>query len=143
MEPLTTRRRMDPRAQWRAPARPDENWEQTVTAMLGSHIGHEAEIVDAYRRFAQEAKDPAIRYLINLVAEDEDRHHRLFTDLVGAIVAAADSRSATSPLPSLGSGPEPPELRNETRRFLAAEEDDARQLRTLRRALRDLGDTTI
>lgn len=143
MEPLTTRRAMAPREQWRAPARPDENWESKVTAMLGSHIGHEAAIVAEYRRFAEEAKDPAIRYLINLVAEDEDRHHHLFTELVAAVVAAADSRSATSPLPALGSEPEPQELRDETRRFLAAEEDDARQLRALRRALRDVSDTTI
>jgi rubrerythrin len=143
MEPLTTRRAMAPREQWRTPARPDENWESTVTAMLGSHIGHEADIVAEYRRFAEEAKDPAIRYLINLVAEDEDRHHHLFTDLVAAVVAAADSREATSPLPSLGSEPEPRQLREENRRFLAAEEDDARQLRALRRALRDVSDTTI
>ncbi|MBO0713200.1 MAG: hypothetical protein J2O39_01510 [Acidimicrobiales bacterium] len=143
MEPLTTRRTIAPWEPERGPAPHGDSWETTVTNMLGSHIGREAGIVDEYRRLAEEAKDPAIRYLVNLIADDEDRHHHLFTELVAAVVAAANRGSASSPLPELGWGPEPEGLREQTRRFLLAEEDDARQLRALRRALRDVSDTTI
>jgi rubrerythrin len=120
-----------------------QSWEERVTALLGDHAGHEAQIVADYRRFSQEVSDPAVRYLIDLVVDDEDRHHRLLAELVEAVVAATDRRSAASALPTLGLGPQPPELRERTRHFLSAEDDDAHQLRALRKAMRDVRDTTI
>ena len=111
---------------------------------LSDHVSAEADLIDSYRELAEAPGTPeAARYLIRLVIEDEERHHRLFHEIATAL--GNDIAWAHNPdgVPNLQYRPPPPALAEVTRRFLAAERADAKQLRALRRELRPFRDTTV
>ena len=118
--------------------------EEHALQRLGDHVASEAGFVAAYRELADAPTTPeAARYLIRLVLEDEERHHRVLQELLTAIanrVAARDDPDAVPDLPH-----EPPDraLQEVTSQFLAAERADAKQLRALRKELRSFRDTSL
>ena len=45
--------------------------------MLTAHGEQEGAILERYQRFADDSSSPAVRYLVRLIVEDEERHHRV------------------------------------------------------------------
>ena len=53
---------------------------------LAEHVGSEAEFIASYKQLAEAEDTPeAARYLIRIILEDEERHHRVFRDLTAAV----------------------------------------------------------
>jgi hypothetical protein len=48
-----------------------------VVEALERHGREEAELLERYQRFVDESESPAVRYLVALILEDEQRHHRV------------------------------------------------------------------
>lgn len=111
---------------------------------LIEHVSSEAELIAAYRERAEAPDTPeAARYLIRLVLEDEERHHRLLHEIVTALGNDMAWRHDPDAVPNLPFGPPDRAIAEVTHRFLAAERTDRKQLRALRKELRPFRDTSL
>ncbi len=120
------------------------SWEQQLFVHLVDHERDEQTIIGRYREAAAQADSEAFRYLIGLILEDEDRHHRFTTEIANALRSDVELVDATPRVPMLKAWkPVPPELLDATDEFLALEREDARHLKELARELRDTRDTTL
>jgi len=113
-----------------------------VVEALDRHGREEAELLERYKRFIEEAESPAARYLVQLILDDEQRHHRVLGDLANTI-AWGWTKGAPEALPPLPKGGGDGALRAETRALLGHELRDRTQLRRLRRRLRSYGDAPL
>lgn len=118
--------------------------EEGLYRHLTEHVSSEAEFIAAYRERAEAPDTPeAAGYLIRLVLEDEERHHRVFHEIVTAIGNGIAWRHDPVAVPNLPYGPPDRALGEITGRFLAAERADQKQLRALRKELRPFRDTSL
>jgi hypothetical protein len=119
-------------------------WARDLHAHLTSHVEIERGMLEEYRTAAEASSSKAVAYLVDLLIEDEIRHHRVFMDL-------ADSLETQSLRP--GTEPKVPYLdinranREEvlalTEQLLDKEQQDALELKRLQRELRDVKDTSL
>jgi bacterioferritin (cytochrome b1) len=112
-----------------------------VVEALDRHGREEAELLERYQRFVDESEPPAVRYLVGLIVEDEERHHRVLEDLANTIAWGSVKGTTEQVIPSFpvrfrGDAA----LRSETQALLHHELRDRTQLRRLRRRLRTYGD---
>jgi hypothetical protein len=115
---------------------PDRDFEYEILALLESHGAREGEALDAYKRVAEESDaGAAVRYLVGLILEDEERHHQVFAEMANQIRSIVWEVDVEPRVPAM-TPRDDPQLLAETRRLLAFEKDDAKELRELRRALR-------
>jgi rubrerythrin len=109
---------------------PSAEWWAAIAHAFQAHVRNETELLDEYRALVQHVDDDSTRVLLEMILEDETRHHELFTRMAEAARAGSgDGPAAASP-----------ELVAATDRFLAAEREDREHLRALRRDLRPTGD---
>jgi hypothetical protein len=97
---------------------------QALVELIARHGHEESRLLSTYEALASDSSDEGTRYLIELIVEDERRHH---------------PERATPAMPRGLEG----ELLDQTRRLLAAERSDHRALRRFRRSLRPFRDTTM
>ena len=115
-----------------------------VVEALDRHGREEAELLERYRRFSEESESPAVRYLVRMVLEDEQRHHRVLEDLANTIAWDSLSGSPEQVVPALPMKYRRDDaLRSETQALLEHELRDRTQLRRLRRRLRTYGDVAM
>lgn len=70
-----------------------ESWEMGEKE-LASHINEEAKMLKQAKDISEVVKDPKIRQLVLNILEDEAKHHRLLTDLLGILKKEADEWDA-------------------------------------------------
>jgi hypothetical protein len=112
-------------------------------AHLTDHAAAERELLDEYIAAAKETESKALAYLVNLLIEDELRHHKFFEQLAQSLRMMAE----------LGVDPVVPNLDFQrvnraavldvTGRLLKRERADAAELKRLQRELSDVKDTTL
>jgi rubrerythrin len=116
-----------------AHAEPAAEWWASIAHAFQAHVRNETELIESYRALLSRVEDDSARILLEMILDDETRHHELFARMAEAArAAAADDgrrRSAADP-----------ELLAATERFLDAEREDREQLRALRRDLRPSSD---
>jgi alkylated DNA nucleotide flippase Atl1 len=119
-------------------------FEEKLHRHLTDHMSSETGLVASYRELAEAPTTPdAARYLLRLVIEDEQRHHRVIGEIATAIGEGIAWRSDADTVPSMPRGELLPNLEDVTKRFLAAERADRKQLQALRKELRPFRDTTM
>jgi hypothetical protein len=120
-------------------------WEQEMYDYVSDHVAIEAAMLDEYQRLAEdESRSPAFRYLANLILADERRHHQIFNDLAESIRQMGELRLEDEPIPSLhGLRADRIRIMAVTERLLAAERDDAKELKRFAKSLREVRDTTL
>ena len=104
--------------------------------LLARHGEEEGAILSRYQRFAEGASAPETRF-VNLILEDERRHHGLLIEMANAIAWGLVDKSANPVLPDMthkdaGNAA----LAEETTGLLRAEERDRAELKRLRKRLR-------
>jgi hypothetical protein len=82
-----------------------------------------------------ESLDEGIRYLGRLIIEDEERHHQVLNDMANRVDSWIQGKSVEPSTPSLSPRVDQGRL-EETRRLIALERQDARELRQLEKELR-------
>jgi rubrerythrin len=116
--------------------------ERRIVSMLAEHAASEEALLERYRRFVTGAASPAARYLVRLIVDDEERHHRLLAEMANAVAWESSDSSPTETVPDLY-----PErdgaLAEETKALLATEVEDRHQLRRLHRQLAPYQETTL
>jgi len=112
-----------------------------VVEALDQHGREEAELLERYQRFILEAKSPAARYLVQLIVDDEQRHHRILEELANTVAWGWVKGQPEEVVPAFVSVER--DLRAETRALLRHEIRDRTQLRRLRRRLRTYGEANL
>ena len=115
---------------------PDRVVERRILDLLESHGAREGEALSSYQRVAERSEaGPGIQYLVKLILEDEERHHRVFAEMANSIMSYVWELDVQPNVPPLVARSDA-ELLAETRRLLAFEKEDAKELRHLRKAIK-------
>jgi rubrerythrin len=119
-------------------------WDQEMYRYLTSHARIEGELLEAYLDAAKETESKAFAYVVDLLAEDERRHHRFFHEIAQSLRADVEMRGEQPEVPHLDLRRADRErVRSLTKELLENEEHDAVELKRLRKAMRDFEDTTL
>ena len=117
-------------------------WEGELYDTIVAHITSETDVLDRYGDLAR-GSEGHVKFLLELIGEDEARHHRLFEQWADTIRADATLGEAPEGIPHLARERDPAELLAAVDELLAIEKDDRRQLRELQGELKDVRRTTI
>ena len=113
-----------------------------LVELIVRHGAEEGALLATYEELATQAPDESVRYLINLILEDEHRHHRLLAELSNAMAWGVTTQPPVATVPRLPgeiSGP----LLEQTKLLRKSEQADYRALRRIRRRLRPFADSTL
>jgi hypothetical protein len=111
---------------------------------LTEHTRLEGAMLEEYVATAKGTQSKALAYLVNLLVEDEHRHHRFFNDLALSLKSEAELSGVEPVIPRLDLRlVDSADLLATTRRLLEHERSDAAELKRLHKELRDLQDTTL
>lgn len=108
---------------------------EDLLAILSAHVDGESEHIEAYRRLSHTIEDPIVKLLMDLVIEDEQRHHELMLRMAARL---SDDLQATRSANALPYAPSPRNGR--LRAFAAIVDEHARDERQGVRELRRLAD---
>lgn len=101
-------------------------------------------MLEEYVATAEGTQSKALAYLVNLLVEDEHRHHRFFNELASSLKSEAELSGVEPVIPRLDLRlVDNADLLATTRRLLEHEKSDAAELKRLHKELRDLQDTTL
>ena len=115
---------------------PDRDFEITVLRMLERHAEAEGEVLESYRQITERSSaDDAVRYLVHLILEDEQRHHDVFVQMANRTRSFMWEVPVEPSLPAMPKRSDPDLLRA-TEALLAFEKRDTKELRDLQKALR-------
>jgi len=114
---------------------PDPESDARILETLRTHDERERAILETYRRLIDQSPDEGVRYLGRLIIKDEERHHELIAEMANRIDSWRLGSSIEPAIPSLSPQVDP-ELLEATRRLIALERQDAKELRLLQRELR-------
>jgi hypothetical protein len=114
--------------------------ERDVVAMIDRHRRDEGALLERYEHVAQESSSSGVSYLVDLILEDERRHHRVLTEIAHALVWGSIA-NAMPAVPRIIEGAADDDLVAQTKALLASEKKDRTELRRLRRHLRSYSGT--
>lgn len=120
------------------------DWEREIFDHVTGHAEQEISLLKKYARAAEATQSKALAYLVNLLLEDERRHHRLFMELAESLKADVELRSEDPIVPSVDfESIDAKAVLDLTNELLERELSDAADLKRLRRSLRDVEDSTL
>ena len=119
-------------------------WARELHAHLTSHVEIERGMLEEYRSAAEASSSKAFEYLVNLLIEDEIRHHRIFLELADSLETISLRPGADPQVPYLDFNRTNKEaVLDLTETLLEKEQQDALELKRLQRELGDVKDTSI
>ena len=119
-------------------------FERNLYAHLTSHVQAERGLLEQYSAVAEQTESKAFRYLVNLLIEDEIRHHRFFLEIADSLKTEASLSGEDPVIPDIDFVRADREaVLDGTKHLLQAEERDARELRQLQHELRAVKDVSL
>jgi hypothetical protein len=113
---------------------PDQEADTKILELLRTHDARESAVLAAYQRLVDESTDEGIRYLGQLILDDEARHHQILEQMAARVDTWRKS-GGDAGTPSLTPRVDRA-LLDETRSLVALERADAKELRQLQKELR-------
>ena len=121
------------------PAGGDKSAVERVLDQLEAHEESERELLGNYRYAARLGPDSGARFLMGLILEDEERHQRLMSAMARDVKSSLFWLEDQPPLPNVENKPEDRDrLMLQTQRFLDVEQQNAEQLKELKKDLKRL-----
>jgi hypothetical protein len=118
-------------------------WDEQLLEHFDEHVNGELDLLEAYLGFRDTGPEH-VRYLVDLILDDEARHHQTFKELVNRVRSDIDFRDYEPKVPYLKRDPaDRTALLEATSRFLDFERTDEQSLRRLEKELRPVRDTTL
>jgi hypothetical protein len=118
--------------------------ETELFAHLSGHAKREGAILDEYAQAATATQSKALAYLVEILMEDERRHHRWFAELAASLAADASFSGAEPVVPRMDfHRADRVAVGDVTARLLEHEKADEKELDRLQRELRDVSGTTL
>jgi rubrerythrin len=122
-------------AERKAPASPRmPNTSAQLIHLLSDHAKRESSALGGYARLAESSESDGIRYLARMIIEDEQRHHQMLADMLNLVHSQNEDIDLEPRAPGAISVDEV--AFEATELLLAAEREDERELRRLRKELR-------
>ena len=119
-------------------------WEQEMYAYLTGHVRREGAMLREYLAAAESTESKAFAYLINLLANDERRHHQFINDLASSLRTDAEFHRDEPAIPRLDlDRDDDGRLQGLTKMLLDNEKDDLKEMKRLRRKMRSMEDSTL
>ncbi len=119
-------------------------WERQLYAHLTGHIETERAILEKYAAVAERTDSKAFRYLVNLLIDEEVRHHRLFGELARSLQTEALLTGEEPAVPYMDfQRADRVAVLEGAKELLENEERDIGELKRLQRELRDVKDTSL
>jgi rubrerythrin len=119
-------------------------WERDLWDLLTKHVREEKHLLVTYSTLADETRSEAFAYLVNLLVEDEIRHHRIFAELAASLKIQAELGGESTIIPSMDfANADAAGVLEATEQLLGREEQDLRDLKRLENELHDVKDTTL
>ncbi len=115
---------------------------RSLVELIARHGAEEGRLLATYEDLASTTTDEGLRYMIDLILEDERRHHRLLEEIANSLAWGSVSGSPEDSTPEIPRALEG-ELLAQTKRLRKAEQSDYRELRRIRRRLRPFAGTTL
>ncbi|MGB9113198.1 MAG: hypothetical protein WCF24_10785 [Acidimicrobiales bacterium] len=106
-----------------------------LMAQVRSHVASEKAVLERYRNLARATTRDDIRYLLTMIAEEEERHHARIAEITNAIRRNFGHLIFEPAVPDLSDLPLPFDLVEETRVMLEIEQRDENDLRVIAGAL--------
>ena len=109
---------------WGIPESPEFSAVQRLMHEFQTHESDEARWVAIYQKLAHESEDPLIRFLLNLIIADEERHHKIIRHIVSGLkdeLAWTRSETVAAKPPEQDKGAK--DLSETVERLLAVERD--------------------
>jgi rubrerythrin len=118
--------------------------DRALYAHLTNHVATERGLLEEYSDIADRTESRAFRYLVNLLIEDEIRHHRIFSELAESLETIALMKSNEPVVPFIDFvRADRDAVFEATERLLEHEKEDARELKRLQNELRDTKDDSL
>jgi rubrerythrin len=95
-----------------------------LLAQMRHHVASEKAILERYRNLARVATQGHVRYLLTMIAEEEERHHARMAQISNAIRREFRNEIFEPAVPDFSVLPLPYDLANETRAMLEIERRD-------------------
>jgi rubrerythrin len=113
-----------------------------LVELVARHGSEEGRLLATYEDLAGRTTHEGVRYLVDLILEDERRHHRMLAEIANSMAWGATSGSPEGSTPAfpLAVGAE---LLEQTKVLRRSERSDYRELRRIRRRLRPFAGTTL
>ena len=112
------------------------SFEEALLLCLESHIESEQEVLEGYAALAADGPDH-VRYLVELIVDDEQRHHRIMQEMANRILSEVEFERVEPSVPYEWCPPRDRDrLVEQTNRFLEQERSDLSELKVLERAMR-------
>ena len=70
---------------WGTPESPEFSAVQGLMNEFQLHASHEERWLSGYKEIAKKSRDPLIRFLLNLIVADEERHHELTNRMIAKL----------------------------------------------------------
>ena len=122
-------------------------WTVAETALfehLSGHAAREGAILDEYALAATTTQSKALAYLVEILMEDERRHHRWFAELASSLEADASFNGAEPVVPRMDfHRADRVAVHDVTDRLLDHEIADEKELLRLQQELRGVNGTTM
>jgi hypothetical protein len=119
-------------------------WERDMLRYLRDHVTREGAMLEEYAFAAEHTDSRALSYVMRILLDDEQRHHRWFQELASSVRISASMSGEDLPVPELDPGGfNDTAVQALVQRMVDNEKDDARELKRLRKQLRDFEDTTL
>jgi len=111
---------------------------------LTEHAANEGAILEEYKQAAADTQSKALAYLIDILMEDERKHHRWFAELATSLEADASLSGVAPAVPRMDfHRADRAAVRTVTERLLEREKADEKELNRLQKELRDVRDTSL
>jgi rubrerythrin len=104
-----------------------------------AHVSSERATIQEYQEIASRTKNETIRFLVNLILEEEAKHHRLLQAMTQTLRESLTWQSRPDALHFSGElGIDKEEIRRATERFLAEERDGIRRCKVMKKESKKL-----
>ncbi|MHB8618002.1 MAG: hypothetical protein ACYDAG_00265 [Chloroflexota bacterium] len=112
---------------------------EALLSQMEAHERSEAELLETYRVAAHFSPDGGVGFLMGLILEDEERHHRLLGVMVHTLRQSAGQEQGNGVVPPIDAAPEAQaKLLEQADSFRKIEEEGLRDLEDLQRAVKRL-----
>lgn len=119
-------------------------WARDLYGHLTSHVQAERGLLERYAAVAEQTQSKAFRYLVNLLIEDERRHHRIFQEIAQSLRTDALLAREEPIVPRMDfDQADRATIVDVTNQLLEIERRDAGELKRLQHQIRDAKDTSL
>jgi hypothetical protein len=110
-------------------------FDERILKHLEGHLDEESALLAEYQELQRTSDNPAVRYLVGLLLEDEQRHHRVLSEMLNQFRTSVYLAEQEPRVPYMIHRRDPAAAAA-TKRLRRAERHDMRALRSLRRKLK-------